>query len=87
MHNTNIYTALARFWWGWGCPIPSAAAERDAMSSCAEVSPLEGGFLFGLGFSRGAESFWKGSEFALSWVQLLSGSSRSVLSGLIQQLL
>lgn len=71
---------------GWGCPIPSAAAKRDAVCSCSEVSFLEGGFLFGLGFFRGAESFWKGSEFALSWVHFF-GSSRSVLPGLSQQLL
>lgn len=71
-----IYTqSWPGFGKGWGCPIPSAAAERDVVCSCAELSPLEGGFLFGLSFFRSAESFWKGSEFALSWVQLPSTSS------------
>lgn len=42
---------------GWGCPIPSAAAERDAVCACGEVSPLSDSILFGLGFFRGRESF------------------------------
>lgn len=70
-----IYTQL---WPGFGgaggAKIPSAAAKRDAVCFCAGVSPLEGGFLFSLCFFRGAESFWKGSEFALSCVQLPSTS-------------
>lgn len=69
---TQPWPGLGR---GGGCPIPPAAAKRDAVCACAEVSPLAGGFLFGLGFFRGAESFWKGSGFAPSWVQLPSTSS------------